>query len=158
MSSLCVKIVSKEFDTTIYGVSSKSNDKQASKDISKTSKNYYEIIDKKERKVFPYFVLSKNYDEKNRTFDLFVGSLEKHAGLEKLIIPKGTYGVITIKPKMGFLWGLSIGQAKRYFYKKWLPKTEYQATNLEFEYHEIHSIAKNPQIDIFFSITKRVNL
>lgn len=158
MASLSVRVVSKEFDTIVYGVYSKSNDKQTHKDIPIASKKYYKIINKKEKEVFPYFVLSKNYDQNTRNFDLFVGNIDKYEGLEKIIIPKGLYGVITIKPKLGFMWGLSIGEAKKNFYKKWLPKTNYEAINLEFEYHEIHSIGKNPNIDIYFGITKPANL
>ena len=56
---------------------------------------------------------------------------------------------------MGFMWGLSIGEAKRAFYTEWLPNSDYTALNMEYEYHTEISAGKNPQIDILFSIEKR---
>ena len=62
---------------------------------------------------------------------------------------------VTIKPKLGFLWGLSIGEAKKAFYTKWLPASDYLAHNMEYEYHTENSKGKNPQIDIHFAVQKR---
>ena len=105
----------------------------------------------------PFFVISKDYDERTKDFVLFIGGFLECENLETLMIPKGLYGKITIKPKMGFLWGLSIGQAKRAFYRDWLPKSDYSALNMEYEYHTEISKGKNPQIDILFAIRKRMN-
>ena len=58
---------------------------------------------------------------------------------------------------MGFMWGLSIGEAKRYFYKEWLPKSGFLPLNMEYEYHSEASKGKNPQIDILFAIEKLVS-
>ena len=53
-------------------------------------------------KVFPYFVLSRNYNELSKDFEMFVGGTIDKKGLESLIIPNGEYARITIKPKLGF--------------------------------------------------------
>ncbi|MGJ0848469.1 hypothetical protein ACR77J_17400 [Tissierella praeacuta] len=53
------------------------------------------------------------------------------------------------------LWGLAVGEAKRCFYTKWSPQSDYDAQNLEYEYHTYKSVGKNPTVDIVFAITKR---
>jgi len=139
----------------IYGFSEKSNDKTISKDINKLSVKYYNIIGKKP--VIPYFVLSKNYNEKTKDFELFIGSIKENEVFEQYIIPKGKYAKITLKPKFGFIWGLSIGNAKKYFYKNWLKNKNFMPLNMEYEHHTEKSIGKNPTIDIIFSIKDITN-
>ncbi len=53
---------------------------------------------------------------------LFIGSMDTNEKLKQIKIQKGEYARITIKPKLGFIWGLSIGEAKCYFYTKWIKK------------------------------------
>ena len=134
----------------IYGFSDKSNDRTISKDINKLSAKYNNIIG--EKSVIPYFVLSKNYNEKTKDFELFIGSIQENAIFEQYIIPKGKFAKITVKPKLGFIWGLSIGSAKKYFYKNWLKNNNFKPLNMEYEHHTEKSIGKNPTIDIIFSI------
>ncbi len=50
MASLSVRVVSKEFDTIVYGVYSKSNDKQTHKDIPIASKKYYKNYKQKRKR------------------------------------------------------------------------------------------------------------
>jgi len=155
MSSLDFAIIENKEDVTVFGLSQKSNDKTQSKDISTISKKYYEAASKESGEVIPFFVVSKDYDESTKDFQLFVGGVIEKDNLEPFVIPKGIYGKVTIKPKLGFMWGLSIGHAKRTFYTTWLPTSDYTALNMEYEYHTEISTGKNPQIDILFSIEKR---
>jgi len=115
MEKINVEIIEAS-ELKIYGFSEKSNDKTVSKDINRLSAKYHSIIGKKT--VIPYFVLSKNYNEKTKDFEMFIGSIQENAVFEQYIIPKGKYAKMTVKPKFGFIWGLSIGNAKKYFYKK----------------------------------------
>jgi len=85
---------------------------------------------------------------------LIGGTLESKL-LELYIISKGKYAKITIKPKFGFLWGLSIGEAKRYFYTDWIKSSNYMPLNMEYEYHTEKNIGKNPTVDIIFSISDK---
>lgn len=140
---------------TIYGLWQKSNDRTISKDIAALSKQYYAEVAMPEGKVLPYFVLSKNYDKQSRDFELFIGSVIDKSGLESYILPAGEYAKITVKPKLGFLWGASIGEAKQYFYTKWLPASSFEALNLEYEYHTEKSTEKKPTIDIIFAIRRK---
>lgn len=144
-----VEIIDME-EQVIFGVSKNSNDLRIDKDIKEMSKQYLTAV--KQDFVLPYFVLSKNYDKKTTNFEMFIGSTHEYNDLEKFVIPKGKYCKITVKPKWGFLWGLSIGKAKRFFYTKWLPNSEYKAVNMEYEYHTEKSAGNNPTIDVIFAI------
>ena len=110
---------------TIYGLWQKSNDKTISRDIKALSKQYHAVVSMPEGKVLPYFVLSRNYNEQSRDFELFIGSMIDKSSLESYVLSAGEYAKITVKPKLGFLWGASIGEAKQYFYTKWLPKSSF---------------------------------
>lgn len=139
----------------IYGLWHKSKDNTISKDIKTLSKQYHTMVAMPKGTVLPYFVLSRNYNEKSRTFELFIGSVIDKDNLNKLLLPAGEYAKITVKPKLGFLWGISIGEAKQYFYTKWLPKSPFEALNMEYEYHTERSTGKQPTIDIIFAIQRK---
>ena len=155
MSKLNFAVIENKEDTSVYGLCQKSNDRTQAKDIPATSKKYYEVVNRKSGEVIPFFVITKDYNENTKDFQLFIGGVIERDNLETLIIPKGIYGKVTIKPKIGFMWGLSIGEAKRVFYTEWLPNSDYTALNMEYEYHTEISTGKNPQIDILFFIEKR---
>jgi len=155
MSKLAFSVINNNADIPIWGLCQKSNDKTQAKDIPAISKKYYEAVSKESGEVIPFFVISKDYNESTKDFQLFVGGVVEKDNLETFVIPKGIYGKVTIKPKMGFMWGLSIGEAKRVFYMAWLPTSDCIALNMEYEYHTENSTGKNPQIDILFSIEKR---
>lgn len=140
---------------TIYGLWKKSNDRTVSKDINALSKQYYTVVSMPEGNVLPNFVLSRNYNKQSHDFELFIGSVIDKSGLEICVLSANEYAKITIKPKLGFLWGASIGEAKRYFYRKWLLENPYEALNMEYEYHTEKAIRKHPVIDIIFAIKKR---
>ena len=154
MSEIKVSVVNLK-KQTVYGLWKNSNDSTVSKDIKNLSKKYHIKVSSPGSKVFPYFVLSRNYNELSKDFEMFVGGTIDKKGLESLIIPNGEYARITIKPKLEFLWGLAIGEAKRYFYTKWLPKSRYSALNMEYEYHTEKSDGKSPEIDIFFAVKRK---
>lgn len=137
---------------TIYGIWGKSNDKTVAKDIPILSKKYYDIIVKPSGSVLPFYVVCKNYNEVTGHFDILIGGECENSGLEMYYLPAGTYGKIVVKPKLGLLWGMAIGEAKQYFYKKWLPTSGYEAINLEYELHTEKSVAKKPEIDLLFAI------
>lgn len=156
MSSLDVTIEYME-QQAIYGLWQKSNDKTISKDIKALSKQYHDMVAMPEGKVLPYFVLSRNYNEQSRDFELFIGGLMDKAGLERCDLSANEYAKITVRPKLGFLWGASIGEAKQYFYTKWLPTSPFEALNVEYEYHTQRSTEKQPTIDIIFAIRRKGN-
>lgn len=142
-------------EQTLYGLWAPSNDRTVSKDIPHLSEQYYRAAQQENGTVFPFFALSRNYDEQTRGFELFIGSIADHEGLEAFVLPAGTYGKLTVRPKLGFLWGAAVGQAKTFFYAKWLPSSGYRAANLEYEYHTEKSVEKSPSIDLFFTIQNK---
>ena len=157
MSRLKFDITELEEDISVYGLSKKSNDKTQSKDIPAISQKYYKMADSRSGEVLPFFVISRDYDVNTKDFTLLIGGLHASEKLELFTIPKGIYVKTTIKPKLGFLWGLSIGEAKRAFYMNWLPDSDYESLNMEYEYHTKISKGKNPQIDILFSVKDAQN-
>lgn len=154
MKTLDINVVHLD-ELKIFGLWRKSNDKTISNDIKNLSEKYHSVVSLPEGKVLPYIVLARNYDEKSKSFEMFIGSTTDKNGLERLILSAGEFARITVKPKFGFLWGVSIGEAKRYFYTKWLPESPFKALNLEYEYHTENSIGKHPTIDIFFAIERK---
>lgn len=140
-------------EKTVYGLWMKSSDKTISKDIKTLSKKYREVSGKSE--TVPFFVLARDYSEETKEFELFIGGINNFNGLEKIVLPKNDYAIITVKPKLGFLWGLSIGEAKRFFYQKWLPSSSYNGLNMEYEFHTEKSHSKNPTVDIIFAVEKK---
>ena len=142
-------------DQILYGLWQNSSDQTIAKDIAALSKHYYQTIGKEPRSVLPFYVLSRNYDENTRQFELFIGGQLEHPELIRFDSPAGFYGHMTIKPKLGFIWGLAVGEAKKYFYTKWLPTSDFTAVNLEYEYHTEKSIGKKPEIELLFAIQKR---
>lgn len=142
---------------SVHGVWGKSSDKTVAKDIPSLSEKYYGFIGKPPESVLPFFVLSRDYDKATGQFDLFIGGDREISGLETYYLPAGVYGKIVVKPKLGLFWGLAVGEAKRYFYTKWLPASNYEAKNMEYEYHTEKSVSKKPEIDLIFAIRKKQN-
>jgi predicted transcriptional regulator YdeE len=157
MSKIDFTIFENTEERAVWGLSKQSNDKTQAKDIPALSKKYYEAINKNSGEVIPFFIVSRDYDKETKDFMLFIGGLIENANLESFTIPKGLYGKVTIKPKMGFMWALSIGEAKRAFYTDWLQKSDYTPLNMEYEYHTEISKEKNPHIDILFAVKKRID-
>lgn len=152
----------KEFDvelesideTIIYGIWMKSNDKTISKDIQKLSKEYYEVVSKNQGEVLPFYVLTTNYKEKTGDFQMLIGGNMERDDLEHYKLKQGKYAKITVKPKLGFLWGTAIGEAKKFFYKKWIPERGYKPLNVEYEFHTEKSLEKSPTVDLIFGISE----
>ena len=153
MNNHDITIVQIENDVTVYGLRHPTNDTKQSKAIPMLSKKYYEQSNQNPKQSFPFYVISKDYDESTTEFDLFIAGSNAFEGAAEILIPKGSYAIITIKPKFKYLWGLAIGEAKMFFYTKWLPNSRYKGLNMEYELHTIKSTEKNPTIDLYFAIS-----
>lgn len=150
-----IKIVQTKEDKTIYGLTVATSDKNQSKDIPKLSEKFYSQSHQDVDKTFPFYVLSKDYNEQTQEFQLFIAGSKDFEGSSKIVLPKGAYAVMTIKPKFKFLWGLAIGQAKSFFYRQWLPQSQYTGLNMEYEYHTEKSVSSHPTIDLYFAIKEK---
>lgn len=141
---------------TLYGVRSPGNDKTIAADIRRLSAAYRTVTSFRKGAVWPFFVLTRNYDPQTRNFELFSGSDTPADGLETLQLPAGEYAKITVRPVWGFLWGLAIGRAKRRFYTEWLPSSPYRPLNLEYEYHTAQkSTGRHPSVDLLFAVCRK---
>lgn len=137
---------------TIYGLWASSSDKTIAKDIPTLSGRFYKTLQKEPGAILPFYVLTKDYDQATGSFRLLIGCEEQAEGLEAFQLADSAYARVTVKPKLGFLWGPAIGGAKRYVYAKWLPASGYEALSLEYEYHTVKSTGRNPEIDLFFAL------
>ena len=80
MSEIKVSVVNLK-KQTVYGLWKNSNDSTVSKDIKNLSKKYHIKVSSPGSKVFPYFVLSRNYNELSKDFEMFVGgTIDKKKG------------------------------------------------------------------------------
>lgn len=169
-SKSAIEIVEME-EKTFYGVWKKSNKKTMCADRAELYKKYY--MDFGVIKL-PYIVLAQNYNCRNKEFELFMEvQHDKVYDLNKVILPAGEYAKVAIEPKLiflwriivkikpikkyikNFLWNLSIKEAKRYFYKKWIPKSPYRALNFDYELYGRESIVLRPLIYIVYAIEKK---
>lgn len=107
---------------TIYGLWQKSNDKTISRDIKALSKQYHAVVSMPEGKVLPYFVLSRNYNEQSRDFELFIGSMIDKSSLESYVLSAGEYAKITVKPKLGFCGALLLERQNNISIQNGYPK------------------------------------
>lgn len=155
MKDFCVDLKSFN-ETMIYGIWMKSNYKHISRDISKLSKEYYEIEKKKKEEVSPFYVLLTNHKENTGDCQILVASTieDNENGLEKYKLQAGTYASITVKPKFNFLSENIISEARKYFYKKWLPSSGYESLNFDYELHSEQSKELNSTLEIVFGIKK----
>lgn len=136
----------------LYGVETVSSEQGQRKDIPALGTSYHRIVQLSEREALPFYVVSRDFDEQTKEFQLFVGGELERGELKRLVLPASTYGVIKIQPRFKWLWGSAVGQAKRYFYTEWLPRSKYEPRNLEFEYHTEASFGKQASIELYFAI------
>lgn len=64
---------------------------------------------------------------------------------------------MTVKPRLGFLWGPAIGAAKKYFYREWTPESPYEALNMEYELHAEESMCRSSSIISFLPLKERTD-
>lgn len=138
----------------ICGLETASSDRSVSVDIPRLSAEYHAVSGTREGGVLPFYVLSRDYEPRGGTFRLFVGGEPAHEGLRELTLPAGLCAVMAVKPKLGFLWGAAVGEAKRWFYTVWLPQSGYRPQNLEYEYHTEKTLGKKPELDLVFAVEK----
>lgn len=149
-----VTLIQTEQPEMLYGVSGDSSDRTLPRDIPALSKRYREISQTGEKDV-PFFVLSEGYDPQAGDMRLFIGGNVPAGGLEEKALPAGLDAQMTVKPKLGFLWGPAIGEAKRWFYTTWLQEAECVALNMEYERHDSESLGRNARIRLLFAIAPR---
>lgn len=146
------------------GMSTRTSMSTVQKDVTEILKSYMAYKESNgipyQKTPWEYVSLSINFKE-DQTWDYMTGHVVTNADhipkdLILFEVPAGTYAVFPIKPKLKFLLGLAIGMKKRYIYSKWIPSSEYDFNNYEFEYNDETMFLKNPNhIDLYVGITKK---
>ncbi len=139
----------------LHGLWSATDDHRMAKDIPALSARYLAALGKPGPEVLPFYVLCRGYDAQSGASELFIGGEEPRDGLEAFALPAGEYARVTVRPKLGFLWGPAIGECKRAFYTSWLPRSDREALNLEYELHTEASLGKKPSVDLLFAVRKK---
>ena len=151
MKGFVVKLMEQE-ERRLYGLGQPSGDRRQRRDIPALSERFFRSVGAAPGTLLPFYVLSKDYDAGSGSFALFVGGTRPHPGLEEELLPAGIYARIEVQPRLGVLWGLSIGAAKRWFYTRWLPENCFEAVNLEYELHTTKSTGRRPSVDLLFAL------
>lgn len=137
----------------LYGLHRPSGDRQQRRDIPDLAARFYRHLGVE--RVLPFYVVSRDYDRGSGRFTLFVGDDGSNRALETELLPAGTYARLRVRPMLGFLWGPAVGAAKRWFYTGWLPKSAYEAVNLEYELHTEKTVGRHPTAELLFALRKR---
>jgi predicted transcriptional regulator YdeE len=156
-----ITILDKEF--ICQGMMIRTNQKKIMRDLPKL---YAKYIDFKNKNGIPnmvspweYISLSDNFDS-DLSFDYHTGHVvnidQNITGLERFSTPKGTYAIFRIRGKNKLTFGLSMGFTKRFIYKQWLPKSDYEFAGYEFEYNNEAMNKINPyDIDLYVSLKEK---
>lgn len=139
----------------LYGLWADSSDASLKRDMARLAKEYRLAAGVKAKTVLPYYVLCSHDSGKSEEFRLFIGSTSPAPRLSAYLLAPGSYAAVTVRPKLGFLWGAAIGEAKRYFYTQWLPSSLYLPLNLEFELHTEKSLGRHACVDLLFAVAPR---
>ena len=136
---------------TVYGLHIASGDRTQSRDIPALAGRFHKATGTAPGSVLPFYVVSRDYDPESGSFTLFVGG---SCGPEREILPAGTYAVLPIRPRFSFLWGAAVSAAKRRFYRNWLPESDYESLNLEYELHT--EAGRRPAGELRFRIRRKL--
>ena len=147
------------------GLSVKTNVKTVFRDIPSIGKKYKKYKDKKgipnRKEPWNFVAVSKDYNEETGTWEYTLGDVVTSfdAVPKELVsfeIPAGMYAVFPVRPKNLFVWGFTIAKTKDYVLESWSPKSKYELTGIDFEYHDERSTRKkNPEIDLYFAIKEK---
>lgn len=136
----------------LYGVWGDSSDRRQARDIPRLSKLYRGLSGTRAKDTRAFYVLSKDYEEAEGTFRLFIGGEEKAVGMGDAALPAGPYAEVVVRPKLGFLWGPAIGAAKHAFFGAWLPTSGYQAADIVYELHDQRTQGRGASVRLYFAL------
>ena len=158
------EVISLDKPIIVLGLTIRTGMKSVFKDVTKILKQYmcykekYGIPDQKVP--WEYISLSRNFSD-DQTWDYLTGhvvnSIEKSPGIFTAFeVPTGKYVVFSIRPRLKFMLGFTIGKTKKYIYEVWLPKSEYEFSGYEFEYNNEKMFNENPHyIDLYVAVNEK---
>lgn len=159
------KIVTLNEPIKAVGLSVKTSVKTVFRDIPGVGKKYKNYKDKNgiphRKEPWSFVAVSKDYKEETGTWEYILGDVVTNFDkvpkeLISFEIPVGIYAVFPVRPKNIFVWGFTIAKTKDYVLETWSPKSKYELTGIDFEYHDERSTRKkNPEIDLYFAIKEK---
>ena len=157
-----VEVIEIKEEMISAGIMITSDEKSIMNDGAKAQNEFYEKKDGIENGCDPWGITVITYPkDENGKFKYFIGnrveSLEGNDEFHTAIVPKGFYGRITVKYKNSIMWNVDVANARRFFCNKWLPKSEYKASDefIDMEYYDRRCRNYSPTIDLYFPIIKK---
>ena len=138
----------------LHGCMKQSSAETRKADIPELSTRYHEVLEMKPGHVLPLYVITKDRDAAGK-HTLFIGGEKVEAKLDTLSMPEGPYARRVIRPKFSIFWAPAINEAKQWFFGEWLPASNFEFINLEFELHSEKSVGKMPTLELFFAMRKK---
>ncbi len=152
----------------IVGMSVETNLRSIYRDVPALGRRYrnykreHTLPNKKEPWAFA--AVTWGHNERTGTMSYMMGDVVTRietlpSYLQAFTIPAIKYAVFPIRPKNRFGWPIAIGDAKRYIYTEWMPKSAFEPAGIldDFEYHDERSARrKDPEVDLYVAIKPRV--
>jgi len=156
------RIVDLKKPILVVGLSMHTDVKKVYKDLDVLGQELLPLRAKIKNKKSPwtFVAVTRNYNSVIGEWDYVLGDVVNGfksvpKGLVQFAIPEGKYAVITVTPHPSLGWGKAIGNAKRFMFNRWFPRSPYTFGRdiCDFEYHEEKSTSKNnPQMDLYFAL------
>ena len=136
----------------LHGFSAETNEMNRRREITALATRYHELLGP--GKHLPLYVVSQNRAPEGN-YSLFFGGNPKNEAMQAIDMPAGPYARMVIRPKYGLFWGKAIAEARDWFFREWLPASNYTKKDLEFEHHSEKTIEKRPTLELFFALEKK---
>ena len=157
-----IEVIEIKEDMFSAGFMITSDEKSIMNDGADIQKKFYEKKAHIQNGCDPWGITVITYPkDKSGKFKYFIGnrveSLKENDDFNNATIPKGLYARITVKYKNSVMWNVDVANARRFFFDKWLPKSEYKASNelIDMEYYDRRCKNYSPTIDLYFPIIKK---
>lgn len=157
-----IEVIEIKEDMFSAGFMITSDEKSIMNDGADIQKKFYEKKAHIQNGCDPWGITVITYPkDKSGKFKYFIGnrveSLKENDDFNNATIPKGLYAIITVKYKNSVMWNVDVANARRFFFDKWLPKSEYKASNefIDMEYYDRRCKNYSPTIDLYFPIIKK---
>ncbi|MDY4949192.1 MAG: GyrI-like domain-containing protein [Clostridium cadaveris] len=157
-----IEVIEIKEDMFSVGFMITSDEKSIMNDGADIQKKFYEKKAHIQNGCDPWGITVITYPkDKSGKFKYFIGNkVENSEGNDEfntVTIPKGLYAIITVKYKNSVMWNVDVANARRFFCDKWLPKSEYKASNefIDMEYYDRRCKNYSPTIDLYFPIIKK---
>lgn len=151
----------------IVGMSVETSLRRIYRDVPALGRRYHDFKRKQpipnKKEPWAFAAVTWGHNERTGTMSYMMGDVVTRietlpSYLQAFTIPASKYAVFPIRPKNRLGWPFAIGDAKRYIYTVWMPKSGYEPGGVldDFEYHDERSTRrKDPEIDLYVAVKSR---